>query len=277
VSNENGFEPEFLAMARLVQEPFAGASRRCRLEGEMKGLTTLSIVALGVALPLCAGAAPVRVYVRPGTPAAGVAATKSAEKEGEAARKTAEQARESLEKALSARHGKRRENWPADAKAQLDEAWRKEMDAVIAHQAIKTDAKAHADSVDDLTKAFAEEIKRAPHLALANSPDEADLTVEALARRGKTSIPAATYMYYVKVTPGAAWKADRLAGKTFGQVGVKDARGNARLDGGVVTIHSYSEAEPFWTLEVFQKGSSYFGSAQTLAESLAAFASGLAP
>ena len=236
----------------------------------MNGFTTVSILALGVALPVAAAAGPVRVHVMPGTAAAmDGAARKSAEKEAEAARKAAEQAREGLEKSLSSRHGKKPQDWPSEARTQLDDSWRKEMDAVIAHQALKTDAKAHADSVNDLNKAIKEEIKRAPHVTLVDSADQADLVLQVLARRGKTSIPAATHMYYVKVTPRGSLGADRLLGKTFGQVGEKDATGNARLDGGVVTVHSYSGAEPYWILEVFQKGPSYFAAALTLAESLA--------
>jgi hypothetical protein len=49
-----------------------------------------------------------------------------------------------------------------------------------------------------------------------------------------------------------------------------------RLSGGVTTLHPYAEAEPYWIIEVFQQGTSYFAPAQSAAEALTGFAVALA-
>lgn len=100
-------------------------------------------------------------------------------------------------------------------------------------------------------------------------------------RRGKTSFPAAAFILYLKVTPRGGGPADRFAGTSFGQIRTKDAflgqiMGVQTLAGSVTTVHPFTEAEPFWIIEVFQQGMVYFGPAKSAAEALAGFAVALA-
>jgi hypothetical protein len=242
----------------------------------------LTVLAAGLAAPVAAPAAePLRVHVRPGPkPTLADAERKALEKEASSASKRAEQERKTVEKTIAAAHGKRMAGWPAEARARYDAASQAELMAILEHHVVKTDADDLRKSANEVSAFLGGAAGKPPVLAVVDSPDGADLVVEVLARRAKTSFPAAAFMLFVKVAPAGGGSAERFAGTSFGQVRTKDAylgqiMGVQKLAGFVSTAHAYSEAEPYWIVEVIQQGTGYYAPAQTAAEAIAAFAAGM--
>jgi hypothetical protein len=209
------------------------------------------------------------------------AARKDRIKETEAAHDRAEEARKSLQKALESRHGKGESGWPADVRPQLEAARRAEYESLIAHHQIKTDPSDLDKAAQSLAKTIADLARKQPQVALADSREQADLSVEVLARRAKTSFPGAAWFVYLTVKPERMeGTGARFTGTSFGQVRRTEQfvpmLGFQSMAGSVVTLHPYSEPEPYWTIEVAHQGSGYFVAIQAAAEALMAFGSGLA-
>jgi hypothetical protein len=246
----------------------------------------VSALCIATAVPVQAGTPatnPIRILVRADS-SAPVADTerKAREDETNLAVKRAEQERKAVEKALSAAHGKKTARWPADANSRFEAAWQAELMARMAHHAIKTEPKARGGVAANIAGYLNEQAKKSPGVTVTESTEEADLTVDVMALRAKTSFPAAAFIVYLKVTPGALVPRERFAGTSFGQVRTKDAYlgqilGVQSLAGFISTAHAYSEAEPYWIIEVFQQGTSYLAPAQTAAEAIAGFATALSP
>lgn len=206
---------------------------------------------------------------------------KAREKEADAERKRAERARKDLEKALQAKHGKRIDQWPEEARRESEAAWRTELRAALAHSETKLEENDLVDSASDLAKALADEVKKSPRVALSDSADAADLTVEVVSRAARSSFPAAAWLLYLKVTPVRWPGAAAFAGTPFEQVKTRQEYlgqilANQNLRGAVATVHAYTEAEPYWIVQVVQQGTSWKHVAWTAAEVLAAFSSDLA-
>jgi hypothetical protein len=247
----------------------------------MRRLTLATLLAVLTALP-AAAQQPVHVYVSARTAEAlAEPERKAREKETDAEHERAEEARKGLQKTLEAQHGKNGQAWPEEARGQLDAAWQRELQALVAHQEVKTEQKDLDNGALALTNALKAQAKKSPHLALAASADQADLAVEVLARRAKTSFPAAAWFFYLKVKPERLGDAKaRFAGTSFGQIKTQQAylgqiMGMQKLQGGLATVHPFSEAEPYWVIEVGQQGTSYWGAALAAADALVGFAAGL--
>lgn len=198
----------------------------------------------------------------------------------EAERKRLTEARKAAEKTAQAAHGKKRQAWPEEVRNRVEEADRLEGMATLAHHELKTEQKDLDDLASFVREAFAEEIKEQPRLALADSPERCDLKVELLARRAHSSFPAAAWILYLKVSPVPAGDASAFSGTSFGQIRSQDAylgqiMGMQRLEGAVGTLHLYGEKEPFWVIEVLQKGTSYGPAALGAAQAVATFAASL--
>jgi hypothetical protein len=238
-----------------------------------------------LAAPLAASAAEdpvVRVHVFAGSPqSGGDAERKAREKQADAERKSAERARKDLDKALAARHGKRSEDWPEEARRQSEEAWTAELRAALAHGQAKAAAQDLADSAGDLARSLKDEVKDKPRVAVVDAAAEADLTVEVLARASRSGFPAAVWLLYLKVQPAGSAGPGAFAGKRFDQVKSREGYlgqilGSQDLRGAVATIHTFTEAEPYWIIQVVQQGTAWKHVAWTAAEILAAFSSDLA-
>jgi hypothetical protein len=248
-------------------------------------MRTLAFAAalLTLAAPGAAGAAgTVRVHVFAGVPpAGGEAERKAREKEADVERKRAERTRKDLDKALAARHGKRSEDWSEEARRQSEEAWTAELRAALAHSEAKIEQKDLVDSASDLANALKDEIKESPRVALAETAADADVTVEVLARASRSGFPAASWLLYLKVQPVGASGTGAFAGKDFDQVNSREGYlgqilGTQDLRGAVATIHTFTEAEPYWIIQVVQQGTAWKHVAWTAAEILAAFSADLA-
>src|SRR5262245_23988101 len=142
---------------------------------------------------------------------------KSREKETGAALKRAEDARKGAQKALEARYGKGGQGWPEEARRQLEAAQQDEYQALLAHHQAKTEPEVLRNLADTLGKTILDADKKTARLALAAAAGQADLSVEVLARRAKTSFPAAAWFVYVKVKPEQLANAGaRATGASFG-------------------------------------------------------------
>ena len=118
-------------------------------------------------------------------------------------------------------------------------------------------------------------------MAVTDATAEADLTVEVLARASRSGFPAAVWLLYLKVQPVGPAGAGAFAGKRFDQVKSREGHlgqilGTQELRGAVATIHTFTEAEPCWIIQVVQQGTAWKHVAWTAAEILAAFSSDLA-
>lgn len=193
--------------------------------------------------------------------------------------KRAQEARKTLGKFLEAKHGKKSEDWPKEAREEFDRAWRAEMNVLLAHHEVKITQK----KIDAFAKGLANVLKNVAKktpVAVVESADQADLTVEVLTHRMQTSFPVVANILYMKVTP-VGWReaGTQFAGTSFGEIKSKkeyvgQILGFQNLRGAVTTFHPYSDAEPYWMVEVFQQGATgQF--LQTAAEALSAFCSGL--
>jgi hypothetical protein len=285
---------EGLILGALAAAALRTLKRERRDEGSIPGssrpspggnmrvkIRCLAAVTVLAAVPPAAKSAPLRVAIRAGSSAPLADGDRKArEQETELAMKRAEDERKTVHKAVESAHGKRTDRWPAEAKARFDTAWQAELMARLAHHAVKTDAKHLAASASQVATVFQGAVQKNTAVALSESAEGADLVVEVLARRAKSSFPAAAWMLYLKITPGPAVPADRLAGTSFGEVRGKDAYlgqilGMQKLAGFISTAHPFSAAEPYWIVEVYQQGTSYFAPAETAAEAIAAFATGM--
>ena len=217
----------------------------------------------------------VRIFVFPRTqPELEKSEKKRLEKEAKSARKRAEKARKDVNKALEARYGKKEGEWPEEAIEEASAARRAEMMALVAHHEVQSKQKEMTDSANDLISALEDQMEDAPHLALADSREQADLLVEVLTRRKKASFPSAAQIIYVRVTP-VGWEdpAQTLAESPFGQTTKHMAylgqiMGFQHLKGKVWALHDYTDEEPYWILEAYQQGSAWRGPAYTLAQVL---------
>lgn len=199
-------------------------------------------------------------------------------KETEAEHDRAEAARKSLQKSLASRHGKDTKAWPPEARQEVSTAYGKEYAALIANHQAKTEPEALAGFAGVLGKTVAELTKKQSQVAVVESREAADLTVELLARRAKTSFPAAAWFLYLTVKP-ERMDAARFTGTSFGQVRKSQTfipiLGLQSMGGAITTFHDYSEAEPYWTIEVGHQGTGYYVAIEAAAEALVAFASGV--
>ena len=223
---------------------------------------------------------PVRIYVSARAQEPIPEADKKArEKEADAERKRLEQAAKDLDKTLTATHGKSFKDWPEEARRQSEEGWQKALAADLAKATVKFDEDL-GNFAKSVTNFLKDEVKKSPRIALAESADQAELAVEVLARSAKTSFPAAAWMLYLKLTPVGSAAATATGDAQFTQVKAKKLGvgllANENLRGAVSIVHPYSEAEPYWTIRVFQQGTSYASVVGTAAEVLAAFGSSLA-
>lgn len=223
-----------------------------------------------------AGAVPskaVRVYVfgRTQTPL-DKASQQAREKQAEADFKRLEAARKDVGKALEAKYGK--SDRPSEALAEFAQVTQAELMALLAQHEVKVEQKDIDDSVQDVTKALREELKKASSAALVDKAEDADLTVELLARRAKTSFPEAAFVLYLKVTP-VGWRNSSRFVTLQGKYPLYGLAGWRKLHGEVTTLHTFSTAEPYWIIEVYQQGSSYRDPASSTAEVLVGLCAGL--
>jgi hypothetical protein len=149
-----------------------------------------------------------------------------------------------------------------------------ELMALLAQHEVKVEQKGIDDSVQDVTKTLREELKKASSAALVDKAEDADLTVELLARRAKTSFPAAAFMLYLKVTP-VGWRNSSRFVTLQGKYPLYGLAGWRKLHGEVTTVHTFSAAQPYWIIEVYQQGSSYRDPALSTAEVLVGLCAGL--
>jgi hypothetical protein len=202
-------------------------------------------------------------------------------RETEAARKRAEQAAKDLDRSLQARHGKQSKDWPEEARRQSEEAGRAALMAELKHREVRSDQKDLTDSASDLTKALRDALKKSTKVALSDSPDEAELTVEVLARDSRTGYPAAAWLVYLKVKPAGWARSSAFADKPFEQARPRQLYlgpilGSQKMRDSLSTLHPYSSREPYWIVRVSQQGSTFKHLARSVAEILAAFCADLA-
>jgi hypothetical protein len=166
---------------------------------------------------------------------------------------------ERLEKEIRAQHGKDRERWPLDKRTLLDQAEQVAGDARTKYLYAAADQESIDGTIWDLTK----EADKKEGLALVSNPDEADLLVKVIGRRGSGMLKISVCL---EIAPGARLDKDALAAQeiTWPWSG---ARGAGVGPGGVTRVdvlHAYSREEPFWRVEVEGKGAAkkyagYFG------------------
>ncbi len=178
-----------------------------------------------------------------------------------------------MNKGLEARYGKKDEEWPEEAIEEASAARRAEMLALVAHHEAMSKQKEITDSANDLIRALEDQAEDAPHLALADSRELADLTVEVLTRRKKSGFPSAAQIIYVKVTPVGWEDPEKTFADVFGQgtshvAYLGQILGWGNLKGKVWTLHFYTNEEPYLILEAYQQGSAWKGPAYTLAQAL---------
>jgi Skp family chaperone for outer membrane proteins len=241
---------------------------------------TVVLAVLGAPAAWTAEDKPVRLFVSSrAQEALPEAESKAREKELEAERKRAEQAAKALDKGLEAKHGKNAKDWPEEARRQSEDAWQKALQADLARATAKFDEDL-GNFAKSLTNFLKDEVKKSKGIALAESAEQAELAVEVLARAAKTSFPAAAWLLYLKVTPvGSAAAAvtgdERFAPARAKKLGV-GILADLHVQGGVATVHPYTEAEPYWILRIYQQGTSYADVVGSAARTLATLGSGLA-
>jgi hypothetical protein len=204
---------------------------------------------------------------------------KPREKEADSKRKAAEQAAKTVDKELQGRHGKNAKNWPEDAVRQSDEAWQKAVMADVTRASAKFDEDLGGIAMS-LANWLRDDLKKEPRVAVSDSADQADLTVEVLARAARTSFPAAAWLLYLKITPVGPAAAGAAADGTFDPVQARKLgiglMANETVRGAVAIAHPYSAAEPFWIVRVFQQGTGYHEVVGTASAALKGFAVNLA-
>ena len=99
--------------------------------------------------------------------------------------KSASNARKALEKDLKARHGKKREAWPAEAQDKLEEAEETEAIASAEWAYRKVKQEGLSDTAEDIRKSIVGEgtAGKKDHITLVTSAADAELIVEVAGRR----------------------------------------------------------------------------------------------
>jgi hypothetical protein len=245
--------------------------------------STALLAALIILPPPAARAAdekPIRIYVfARAQEAVSEADWKPREKEADVKRKAAEQAAKTVDKELQGRHGKNAKNWPEEALRQSDEAWQKAVMADVTRASAKFD-----DDLGNFANSLAgwlrDDLKKETRVAVSDSADQADVSVEVLARAARTSFPAAAWLLYLKVTPIGPAATGAAAEGTFDPIQARKLGvgllANETVRGSVALAHPYSASEPYWIVRVFQQGTGYHEVVRTAAEALKGFAVGLA-
>lgn len=156
-----------------------------------------------------------------------------------------------LEKDVKQQFGKKREQWPADKRAAVEKAEEKSAQALLKLRYLDADPAGARNSVEDVRESLAGKgtagVKE--HVQDVAKPEEADLVVEILGRRSQKGAPEPgltaaldDYFVWMRISAGGRTDSARL-----GQVPLTWP-GTARL------VHSWTDAEPYWELEVTREG-----------------------
>jgi hypothetical protein len=110
---------------------------------------------------------------------------KATEQNLQSAIKNAGNARRALEKELKAQHGKKREDWPAEAQGRLEEAEENEAIATADWGYRKVKQEGLSDTAEDIRKSIMGDgtAGKKDHITLVTSPADAELIVEVTGRR----------------------------------------------------------------------------------------------
>lgn len=204
---------------------------------------------------------------------------KALEKQMKGERKLAEKARKDLKKTLEREHGKKHDKWPDEARNQYENALQAEEMALVAYHEVKVKQKEILDSHADIMKQLRKRLEKEPRVFLVEAADQADVTVEVLARGVQTGWPALTNLLYLKVTPAEGLDVSRLEDAPFGHQ--KTSKGwvptgqFVDFEDSVKTFHPYTEAEPYWVIQVANQGGLWGNAAISASKTLVAFCTGL--
>jgi hypothetical protein len=175
---------------------------------------------------------------------------KALQKERRAEADAARNELKALEKDVKQQFGKKREQWPADRRAAVEKAEEKSVQASLKLQYLDIDPAGARDSAQDVRESLAGKgtAGAKEHVREVPKPEEADLVAEILGRRSvkgtDVGLLAALDDYYVWLRISAGGRTDPAR---LGRVPLMWP-GTARL------VHSWTDGEPYWELEVMREG-----------------------
>jgi nucleotide-binding universal stress UspA family protein len=217
-------------------------------------LLIASSPALGVAMD---DQKPLSIYVvgKTGLPTMSDDERKARGKELRAKSKEAEKASKDLEKALKKQHGKKRDKWPADVQAQLEDSEKAAATALHEWHYGTNQQKDIDDSVKDLKK----ELDGKKILRQVASAEQADFVIEVVGRTARGNP-----LLLVNVSPGGGLDAAVMADR--------DLEWHNTFTSKVVELHSFTAEAPFWELEFEGEGIRWLHAAQRAAGAIDKFA-----
>jgi hypothetical protein len=159
-----------------------------------------------------------KVAVTAATPEARKDVDPALKKELEAKMEATSKARKELEKQLKSQYGKKDEAWPKDKQDAFFEAQEAEALAEADYEYRRINPEALADTAQDIRNSLSGKgafQTRKDNVVLVESPAEADIVIEVVARRSAKTIPTQLRadLYYISflIKPGGKMAADRFA------------------------------------------------------------------
>jgi hypothetical protein len=176
------------------------------------------VVSAMVGARLQAADAALKVAVTAATPEARRDVDPTLKKELEAKMEATSRARKDLEKQLKSQYGKKEEAWPKDKQDAYFEAQEAEALAEADYEYRRVNPEALADTAQDIRNSLSGKgafQTRKDNVILVESPTEADIVVEVVARRSAKTLPTQLRadLYYISflIKPGGKMAADRFA------------------------------------------------------------------
>jgi hypothetical protein len=175
-------------------------------------------VSVMVGAPSRAADTVLKVAVTAATPEPRKDVDPALKKELEAKMEAASKARKDLEKQLKSQYGKKEEAWPKDQQDAFFDAQEAEALAEADYEYRRINPEALSDTAQDLRNSLTGKgafQTRKDNVILVESPAEADLVVEVVARRSAKTLPTQLRadLYYISflVKPGGKIRPDQFA------------------------------------------------------------------